>query len=142
MNLHRAVVSGELHNFDKLYEPNRLLKFEQGNTILHVAILHRRRDMATKILEREPTLLCGSNKNGDTLLHIATRIGDLDLVDLLITRNHTSNEEVAASQRLLEMTNKESDTALHDAIQNGHMTIVEFLLQVCPKLTLTVNHAG
>lgn len=142
MKLYGAVASGDLDYFDKFYEPNRLRQFTQGNTILHVAIQHRQRDMATEILEREPTLLCGSNENGDTPLHIAAREGNLDLVYLLLaSRNHTS-EEGDAVQRLLEMTNKEGDTALHDAIRNGPVTVVEFLLKACPELTLTVNHAG
>ncbi|KAK9989040.1 hypothetical protein SO802_029279 [Lithocarpus litseifolius] len=140
--LYRVVASGDPKIF-ACYRLNMLQQFAQGNTVLHVAVQHKQKKMAEAILEREPSLLCGSNWDSDTPLHIAARTGCLTIAASLLSGSRIrTSEEVEAGQRLVEMLNKEGDTALHDAINNGHLEVFQFLLESNPQLTLIENQAG
>ena len=108
-----------------------------GNTILHVAANFKNTKAATKILDLDLSLLCKTNKKGDTPMHIAARLGCLEMVELLIKRK----EDVKEGKKLLTTENSEKDTALHVAVRKGHLRIVELLTKEDKTLAMMINEA-
>lgn len=71
------------------------------------------------------------DKEGRTLLHIATQNGRTDIMDLLLTMGANINEE-----------DYQGNTDLHYAILNNHIEAIEFLLG-CPNININANdHQG
>ncbi|KAK8318838.1 hypothetical protein V6Z11_A13G198800, partial [Gossypium hirsutum] len=81
-------------------------------------------------------LLHQKNSKGNTPLHIAARMGSLEICQVLI--NHMSGGKIEAGEKLIRVVNKNHDTALHDAVRNGHEEIVN----LDPKLALLTNNVG
>ena len=127
--LPRTLTSGDL----------RLQQVTYGdNTILHVAANFKNTKAATKILDLDRSLLCKTNKKGDTPMHIAARLGCLDMVVLLIK---CTKEDVEEGRKLLTTVNLEKDTALHVAVRKGHLGIVKLLIQEDKTLAMMINEA-
>ena len=108
------------------------------NTILHVAANFKNTKAATKILDLDRSLLCKTNKKGDTPMHIAARLGCLEMVELLIKR---TKEDVEEGRKLLTTENSEKDTALLVAVRKGHLRIVELLIEEDETLAMMINEA-
>jgi ankyrin repeat protein len=76
-------------------------------------------DVATakSLIQADPALVNSIDMRGRTPLHSAARLGDIEIVTLLIK----DGADVSA---------KDSDgvTPLHDAVEAGHAEIVELLL--------------
>ena len=60
------------------------------------------------------------NEEGETLLHIASQIGNLPLVSYLISKG--ANKEAV---------DKNGNTPLHYACLNGHLHVVNYLIEKC-----------
>ncbi|GMY20731.1 ankyrin repeat-containing protein At5g02620-like [Fagus crenata] len=108
------------------------------NTILHVAANFKNTEAATKILDLDRSLLCKTNKKGDTPMHIAARLGCSEMVELLI---NCAKEDVEEGRKLLTTVNLEKDTALHVAVRKGHLGIVKLLIQEDKTLAMMINEA-
>ncbi|KAG8267796.1 hypothetical protein J6590_041711 [Homalodisca vitripennis] len=87
-----------------------------GETPLHVAAWKRYSSIFRKLIERGADVNC-QNKNGLTVLHIATIIGSLPFVDILF------KEEVDVN-----IKDVKGNTPLHFAAKSANSTVVERLL--------------
>lgn len=70
-------------------------------------------------LQEHSSAIAAALGEGDSLLHYATSIGDLDLVRFLVSRHRNV---------LLHATNVNEDTALHLAAEGGHLKICRSLI--------------
>lgn len=87
-----------------------------GNDALHVAVGSKDIELVMRILEHTNGTRLRPNKDGDTALHRAAKLGQLEMVRLLI-------------DRYCQEANKRGFTALHVAACHGRERVVEFLLQ-------------
>ncbi|XP_050277920.1 ankyrin repeat-containing protein At5g02620-like [Quercus robur] len=94
-----------------------------------------------KVLDLQRSLLLLTNCNGNTALHIAARLGHLDMTELLIT-TCAKEQEAAEKFLLLRKRNLEENTALHEAIRNNYYDIVKLLIWEDPELVSFTNNAG
>ncbi|KAL5570125.1 hypothetical protein UlMin_026700 [Ulmus minor] len=142
--LYKVSIHGKHEDFDIEAGSNRIGQVTrgQGNTILHAATKSGNKAFVEGILTCNPSLLHEINTKGDTALHIAAKLGYLEVATLLIT--HAKSIPVAELGRpcLLRMANREKNTALHEAVRNNHYDIVDLLIKEEPSLTLCTNDAG
>ncbi|CAN0859644.1 Protein ACCELERATED CELL DEATH 6 [Linum grandiflorum] len=110
------------------------------NTILHIAARCGGINIAEKIIGFFPGLLHQTNSKGDSPLHVAARLGRLEMIQLLV--NCAKLVEVEVGKELLRMENLVKDTALHVALRNGHFEVVNLLISEDPELTLVLNSLG
>jgi hypothetical protein len=107
------------------------------NSILHVAAKSGKVQIMEKVLQLQPqlqpSLLCMTNRKGNTALHFAASLGHFDMTVLLTTC--ANDQESAVKELLLRMQNQEKNTALHDAVRNGHYDVVDLLIKEDPGLT-------
>ena len=114
---------------------------ERGNSILHLAAKSGKVQFMKKVLDLQRSLLLLTNCNGNTALHIAARLGHLDMTELLIT-TCAKEQEAAEKFLLLRKRNLEENTALHEAIKNNYYDIVKLLIWEDPELASFTNNAG
>ncbi|KAG6671198.1 hypothetical protein I3843_Q009000 [Carya illinoinensis] len=139
--LYKAASKGDLAVFDRitsnndLEEPWDILKpiTDEIDSILHVATKFQQEKFAERLIDKNESLVDLKNKEEDTPLHIAARVGCSGITKLLIDRSQS---------RIIEMANIYKDTALHDAVRNGHQSVVELLLREKPTLAMIMNEAG
>ncbi|GMY20723.1 ankyrin repeat-containing protein At5g02620-like isoform X4 [Fagus crenata] len=110
------------------------------NSILHVAAKSGKVQIMEKVLQLQPSLLCMTNRKGNTALHFAASLGHSDMTMLLTTC--ANDQESAVKELLLRTQNQEKNTALHDAVSNGHYDVVDLLIKEDPGLTSLTNNAG
>ncbi|KAG2688458.1 hypothetical protein I3760_09G096100 [Carya illinoinensis] len=132
--LHAATYSKQtqlvLHLLDEL-PPQHLDKMtrqnHQGNTILHeAAVSNEQIDVAKKILEKAPGLLCMRNHLGETALFRSVRYGMEKIFQFLEGKISDYNE--ANQQLFLKRTDK--STILHVAVLNERFDLA---LQIAKK---------
>lgn len=135
--IYNAVIKGSL---DVIVEDKDVLRkvTSTENTILHVAAKYGKVDVAKRIISERPSLLCETNKKGDTPLHIVASVGRLEMTKVLLE----CAKGIKVCKRLLRINNIEKDTVLHAAVRNGHHKIVEFLIEEDPGLTSLTNKVG
>ena len=132
--LFNAAISGNVSFFEEPTGKDFNLEqvTERGNSILHLAAKSGKVQFMKKVLDLQRSLLLLTNCNDDTALHIAARLGHLDMTELLITCAKDLEAEKKFS--LLRMRNSEENTALHEAIRNNYYDIVELLVREDPEL--------
>ncbi|XP_062083696.1 uncharacterized protein LOC133790177 isoform X2 [Humulus lupulus] len=111
------------------------------NSLLHVSVSYGNKRSTQQILDLHPWLVHDTNDNGDIPLHIAARLGNLDLVKL-ITSVQKKDGGVAAGEFPLRSMNIKKDTALHEAVRYGHSDVVNLLLKEDPDLVYVCNDSG
>ncbi|KAF8108061.1 hypothetical protein N665_0115s0070 [Sinapis alba] len=57
---------------------------EDSNTVLHMATKHGRGEFVSKIIELRPSLIDSLNKHGNTPLHLAALLGDLNIITMML----------------------------------------------------------
>lgn len=113
-----------------------------GNTILHLAVNYGKKEVAEKILYLDQSLLYKTNGKGDTPLHIAARLGDVEMATLLIDKMEKQDVEHGMKHLTTENKVDGKDTILHIAVRNGHVKIVKLLIENYPSLALMTNKAN
>ncbi|KAK7831739.1 hypothetical protein CFP56_027078 [Quercus suber] len=99
-------------HLDKLTRQNLV-----GNTILHeTAISNNAIEVARKVLEKAPGLLCMRNNLGETALFRTSRYGKQDMYDFLAKKISGYDE---ANQRVF-LQRRDKTTILHMAILSEH----------------------
>ncbi|KAA0063588.1 protein ACCELERATED CELL DEATH 6-like [Cucumis melo var. makuwa] len=154
-NLYKYVSSGDYNHFVSLIDVDPSLLHQttvSKNTILHVAAIFNKKNIAQEITRRWPSILYTTNSKDDTALHLAARLGSFQVVEHLIEcamkekNDHEYGngdlEAVGRNKELMTMVNLEKDTVLHDAIRNGHREIAKLLVKKCPALAAYANRAG
>ncbi|XP_024200145.1 ankyrin-3 [Rosa chinensis] len=127
-------------------------KTPKGNNILHLAAEFKQINFFKGVpsFEKGSPLLWNINKMGDTPLHIAARVGCVELVDFLIDRAKMLHVQRVGDQergttyaesykKLLRKTNLEKHTALHVAARYGHRQVVILLIKADPELCCSTN---
>ncbi|XP_062014442.1 ankyrin repeat-containing protein At5g02620-like [Rosa rugosa] len=127
-------------------------KTPKGNNILHLAAESKQINFFKGVpsFEKGFPLLWDINKMGDTPLHIASRVGCVELVDFLIDRAKMLHVQRVGDQergttysesykKLLRKTNLEMHTALHVAARYGHQGVAISLMKAYPELCCSTN---
>ncbi|VAH51194.1 unnamed protein product [Triticum turgidum subsp. durum] len=138
-SLHKAAVQGGVASLRKLVaeRPGILSsKTPRGNTALHNAAELGHTYFAQEALGVNDSLLLSKNADGDTPLHLASRAGQLDVVDLLISREGALPAE---HPHPLLMSNKAGDTPLHAAVKHGRSAMALKLLDAEPGRSHALN---
>ena len=134
--------------FDENSNSTLLQVTVEKNTVLHVALQFKQIEAAKKIVNLSPSLVYETNSNGDTPLHVASRVGASSLVKILVQK--AKDEEAifrwkveASGLNHLSMVNLDGDTALHIAVRYGNFDVVQELISEYDpaELTKKVNNA-
>lgn len=88
--------------------------------------------MAKEIIKQESKLVNFRNMNGDSPLHIAARVGSVE-ISRFLTQQAVLN---------VNITNEQGDTALHDAVRGVHLGVVKSLVKFNPDWTRAENKVG
>ncbi|XP_026398398.1 ankyrin repeat-containing protein At5g02620-like [Papaver somniferum] len=152
--LYEAITSGNIYKLEGILatrnDVNEYITTQitatRKNSVLHVAAQFKRKMFIEEICKRcsQPELLImQQNLNGDTVLHIAARLGLSDIVVALIHHMYANNSRQRITvQELLRMTNKQNDTALHEAVRNHKLLVGRFLIEADPLVEYFPNNAG
>ncbi|XWS57712.1 hypothetical protein CRYUN_Cryun09bG0197200 [Craigia yunnanensis] len=149
--LYEAAASGDL-NFLKRIDLNldvfQVTKHQQ-NSVLHIAVNFKQLGFCREILTSSSSsvLLIKSNSKGESALHVAAKIGCLEIAKLLVDCTKELREDVESwgvnsVRELLRMVNLEKDTALNVAVRNGHFAVAKYLIEADQGLLDLVNDAN
>ncbi|KAK6232966.1 hypothetical protein SCA6_003039 [Theobroma cacao] len=147
--LYEAAASGNL-NFLKRMDPNlhvfQVTK-QQQNTVLHIAVKFKQVESCQQILNSSSSLLLKCNSKGESPLHVAAKIGCLEIAELLVDcakqlQRDFESSGVSALRKQLRMVNLEEDTVLHVAVRNGHFAVAKCLMEADQGLLGLVNAAN
>ncbi|KAL0005494.1 hypothetical protein SO802_013055 [Lithocarpus litseifolius] len=112
------------------------------NTILHLAVNYGEKEVAKQILNLDQSLLNETNDKGDTPLHIAARLGDVEMATLLVGKMEKQDVEHGMKHLTIENKDDGKDTTLHVAVRNGHLEMVKLLIEKYPSLASKTNKAN
>ncbi len=115
---------GLWNNLDDAYDSQICYKDEDSNTLLHIAVLYKRRHLVGVLLSHDRCQNIGlhdKNKNGDTPLLLAAAMGDLEMVRAFLSD--------APACKTLNIQNNADKTPLFCAAEKGHTAVVEALLE-------------
>ncbi|KAL6225002.1 hypothetical protein ACLB2K_003856 [Fragaria x ananassa] len=157
-SLYKAAASGDIRFLEKLRAGNRpadilLLKTPKGNNALHIAAQFKHTNFFKQFPKHLQSLLFwATNIKDDTPLHIAARVGCVELVEFLIDHARelqtdaadveTGPADAESYEELLRMTNSDKDTVLHVAVKCGHHDVVVLLMDADPELSSYTNNAN
>jgi len=104
-----------------------------GDTMLHVAIIHENEPMALSFINAAEKVydLSLVNALGQTALHLASYVNMPGVVEALVRR-----------QVALDTRNRDGNTALHLACREGHTDVARMLVTAQPGLTTVMNYDG
>ncbi|XVF42242.1 hypothetical protein PTKIN_Ptkin01aG0345100 [Pterospermum kingtungense] len=150
--LYEAAASGDLNFLKRTHQANldvfQVTKHQQNN-VLHIAVKFKQVEFCKQILKSSSTslLLTKSNSKGESALHVAAKVGCLEIVKLLVhctkeLSRDVENSRVNARSDLLRMVNKEKDTALHVAVRNGHFAVAKYLIEADQGFFDMINDAN
>ncbi|KAG8647196.1 ankyrin repeat-containing protein BDA1 [Manihot esculenta] len=105
-------------------------------TPLHIACLSGKVDFAREFLRRRPQFLKHENPDGCTALHLASSIGDLQMVMLLLT---FGRDDESMDREFCLKKDNDKRNPLHHAVIKGSVEVVSKLLEACPESALEVT---
>ncbi|KAB2636804.1 ankyrin repeat-containing protein [Pyrus ussuriensis x Pyrus communis] len=148
-SLYEAAATGDVGFLGKIRDgrltADLFQKTPEENNILHIAAEFKQINFIKEVkIHHESPRFWATNKNGETPLHVAARVGCDEVVKFLIDHTRSlpiegvdSEEEPIdgeAYKKLLWMTNLEMDTALHVAVRYDHAGVVKLLMGADPEL--------
>ncbi|KAJ8446703.1 hypothetical protein Cgig2_002865 [Carnegiea gigantea] len=138
LSLLKAAQQGDTDQLKALSEEDPLLlqKFALSNypdSPAHIAALTNQPYFLREILQKMPSFAWDRNKAGLTPLHIASAMGNIDMVREIL--------EVSGPDLCL-MKEKGGLTALHYASIKGRVEVIEELLSECPEVVRGVTAKG
>ncbi|OVA05327.1 Ankyrin repeat [Macleaya cordata] len=165
-SLFRALASGDVDGLKQLIASNEDLLLQittSKNTTLHIAVQFNT-ICIEEVCKRCPLMLLEQNLEGDTPLHVASRLGLDGVVQYLINHAQIHQDDVEKGlgrggstdlaerssstppttllQQLVRVANKENDTVLHEAVRNGQFPVVQLLIEADPTFEYFANNAG
>ncbi|XP_031103943.1 protein ACCELERATED CELL DEATH 6-like [Ipomoea triloba] len=155
--LYRAAATGTVEDYHAALRQMRAEGSEDcqvapnGNTVLHVAVLHGNKHFVEKILQDQrahasaSSMLYSLNNKKETVLHCAAEKGDADIVSVLINAIKVYDEELESGvtvKEMIRMTDDVMDMALHKAARMGHLGVVKLLIQEDNEFGYPTNDAG
>lgn len=105
------------------------------NTLAHVAAKHGNKVIVHHIVANFPHLILEKNLNGDTVLHLASKAGDLSVIKALLP-------SLAEGNKLVRERNLRGNTALHEALLNGREVVAQYLIQQDSEMLYYQNNQG
>ncbi|PON46096.1 Transmembrane protein [Parasponia andersonii] len=125
-----AAASGDFDPIERLKEKQILeLLTPQMSTILHISVRFNQHKFTEQLLNLCPRLLLKANAAGETPLHIAARVGNQEMVRLLIDCAGDVERAQADARNMLRMRDlAKEDTALHVGVRNGHLGVAMLLI--------------
>ncbi|XP_018720247.2 ankyrin-1 isoform X2 [Eucalyptus grandis] len=124
----------------------------QRNSLLHIAITSQQTELVRTLIRRLcPCLLPHQNSHGDTPLHVAAKMGCLEIVRLLVDDGVPAHRAREMSNyydpspddlSLLRKVNGCGDSPLHLAVRSGHIDVVELLVKADSQLMYIDNKVG
>ncbi|XP_024198407.1 ankyrin repeat-containing protein At2g01680 [Rosa chinensis] len=152
--LYEAATGGDVSFLRRIRDGDVLLNHDlllqrtpKDNNILHIAVEFKHIEFFRQVPNHySSSLFWAANKKGDTPLHVAARVGCVEIVEFLIDQAKAlqirgADEESCHRKPLLRMTNLEMDTALHVAVRYGHLGVVVLLMEADPELCCLTNRA-
>ncbi|GMN25575.1 hypothetical protein TIFTF001_000970 [Ficus carica] len=140
-----AVESGDFNKILSLNEHQILnQQTPQMNTVLHVAVRFDHKKFAEQVLDLCPKLLLKANADGEGPIHVAAKVGNHEMVKLLInvaSRGDIERQQIDARTMLRLRNSVKEDTALHVAVRNGHFMAAKLLIDVDLEVLELVNGA-
>jgi ankyrin repeat protein len=114
-----------------------------GNNCLHLAAMLGNHEFAKEVWSREPSLLLGANKDGETPLIAALAAANATLASEMIFAaatllEHDIEEGKSLNEMLLKF-DKRGDSVLHHALRNSFEDLAVQLLDIEPRLSEQVN---
>ena len=118
-----AAESGDFNSIRGLNEEQIMdLVTPRMNTILHVGVRYNQNQFTEQLLNLCPRLLLKANAAGKTALHIAARVGNQEMLRLLIDSASDVERAQIDARTVLRMRDlAKEDTALHVGVRNGHL---------------------
>ncbi|KAJ3670392.1 hypothetical protein LUZ60_010716 [Juncus effusus] len=104
-----------------------------GNTVLHVLCSNDHDALASKICNKDTSLLKARNKMLETPLHCAAKGGCTGTVSTLLK---------FGAEAMVRERNCHGETALHEAARHNHEGVIEELMTVDPELAYEVDNYG
>jgi len=136
---HQAIINGEIdvvHSIAARCQHKHLLNIPNstGHTPLSLAVMSQQADIARILVIYGADL--AKLSNGNTPLHLACKLGDSVMVDMLTTPineqflvENPFLEQVNISDEYINKTNYQGMTALHIAVKNGFLNIARILIK-------------
>ncbi|XP_020418767.1 ankyrin-3 isoform X2 [Prunus persica] len=154
-SLYKIARSGDL-GFLRTARDNVLYKrTPKDNNVLHIAAEFKQIKFFNDIpLEYGSSLFWATNKKGDTPLHVAAKVGCVEVVEFLIEHARKSlhhmergDEESGpaddeSQNKLLRVKNSDNDTTLHLAVRYNHDEVAIRLMEADPQLCCFTNKAN
>ncbi|KAH0986384.1 hypothetical protein GBA52_013561 [Prunus armeniaca] len=158
--VYEAATSGDVGLFRRIKDGDELpdvlyKKTPKDNNVLHIAAEFKQIKFFNDIpLEYGSSLFWATNKKGDTPLHVAAKVGCVEVVEFLIehariTPHHMErgDEESGpadgeSQNKLLQVKNSDNDTTLHLAVRYNHDEVVIRLMEADPQLCCFTNNAN
>ncbi|CAN6684371.1 unnamed protein product [Malus baccata var. baccata] len=150
-SLYEAAATGDVGFLEGLPTADLSQKTPKENNILHIAAEFKQINFFKKVKKNpESPRFWATNKNGETPLHVAARVGCGEVVTFLIEHTKAEPMEVVdldpekeptdgeAYKKLLRMPNLEMDTALHVAVRYNHAGVAKILLSADPELCCSI----
>uniref|UniRef100_A0A0B7A240 Uncharacterized protein n=1 Tax=Arion vulgaris TaxID=1028688 RepID=A0A0B7A240_9EUPU len=151
--LHLSIINGHgacSHLLINLAQEYDCLSFSNHlrQTPLHLAVLTHQRTIVRRLICGGATVLA-QDKQGDTPLHIACRLGDIETVKHLLTpvqyEETLQNRYTIPYQRVpqdLRVRNYNGHTCLHIAASSGHHNVVQMLLEAGADINIGDGKSG
>lgn len=141
--------AAELGNFDPIkgLKEHQILNQHtpQMRTVLHVAVRFNQKKFAEQVLHLCPMLLLKANAEGESPLHIAAKVGNPEMVQLLVnvaSRGDIERQQIDVRTMLRMRDLVKEDTALHVAVRNGHVGVAKLLINADLELLELLNGAN
>ncbi|CAL9016721.1 unnamed protein product [Prunus brigantina] len=158
--VYEAATSGDVGLFKRIKDGDELpdvlyKKTPKDNNVLHIAAEFKQIKFFNDIpLGYGSSLFWATNKKGDTPLHVAAKVGCVEVVEFLIEHARKSlhhmergDEERGpadgeSQNKLLRVKNSDNDTTLHLAVRYNHDEVVIRLMEADPQLCCFTNKAN
>ncbi|XP_030506138.2 uncharacterized protein LOC115721046 isoform X1 [Cannabis sativa] len=139
-----AAASGDFNPFQGHSEQQIMdLLTPERSTILHVSARFNNNKFTEQVIHFCPRLLLKENTAGETPLHIAARVGNHELVELLInSAGDVEREQIDLGSLLRIKDLAKEDTALHVGVRNGHFEVAKLLIDAEHELLDVLNAAN
>ncbi|PQM34167.1 ankyrin-1-like isoform X2 [Prunus yedoensis var. nudiflora] len=158
-SVYEAARSGDVGLFKDIKDGRKLpdvllMKTPKESNVLHIAAEFKQIKFFNDIpLEYGSSLFWATNKKGDTPLHVAAKVGCVEVVEFLIEDARKTHHMERADEesgpadgesqnKLLRVKNSDKDTTLHLAVRYNHDEVVIRLMEADPQLCCSTNNAN
>ncbi|KAL2326970.1 hypothetical protein Fmac_020397 [Flemingia macrophylla] len=104
------------------------------DSLLHVAAYDMGRErIAELICDEFPGLLTGRNIRGDTALHVAVRLKNFTMINLILSKYAIEKAKHPGMKDITREENENGDTPLHEAVKSKDFGVVRVIFDATDK---------